>query len=111
MPFDGNLAETAAARRAQLITALRREMPPMYLWDFGMTKETTDCGTRGCAVGLATILWPSVPADISSVSQHIGITAKQGWRIFGHVPSSRWPAARGDDVTPQMVADALEKCR
>ena len=111
MPLDGTGYETAAGRRAGLIAALRREMPAGYTWDFGSAWTRDDCGTRGCALGLAITMWPELYPDSDSVADHIGISHGAAWRIFGRTPGCLWPAGRGDEVTPGMVADALSKVR
>ncbi len=107
MPLDGTGYETAAGRRARLIEVLRREMPAGYTWDFGSAWTRDDCGTRGCALGLAVSMWPELYPETDSVADHIGISHAEAWRIFGRAPGCLWPKDWGSEVTPGMVADAL----
>src|SRR5277367_1456082 len=57
MPFDGQQVETPAIRRAVLIDALRH---PMIEWEWNYGEVKNKCGTAGCAIGLASVLWPKV---------------------------------------------------
>ncbi len=113
MPLDGTGYEGAVGRRKRLIAALRAQMPDGYTWDFGTLRKKSGCGTRGCAVGLAAALWPGLAADSDSVAEHIGLSGDEAWRVFGRGPGCLWPMSRGggDEVTPGMVADALEGLR
>jgi hypothetical protein len=104
MPFDGT--ETPALRRARLIEVLRSPMPNTWKWDFGVTEEEHECGTAGCALGLARQLWPEMN-DFHAIRDReaafFGITKDQAFSVF-------FGPYRGcfASVTPEMVADRLE---
>lgn len=114
MPFDGT-TETPAIRRARLIEALRAEMPEGFIWDFRHVAQKTDCGTAGCALGLACLIWPDddhLPtpghrATLNSVATFFGVDPITAYMVFFN------PYYYGfhdyHQVTPAMVADALEK--
>ena len=106
MPFDGT--ETPAMRRSILIDALRSDTA--WEWNF--------CETAGCTIGMARRIWPQ--ADTLLVAL-LDITYRQYTDIFGFIDSGNnryrglppeWSDFYGmerTEVTPQMVADALEK--
>lgn len=108
MPFDGT--ETPAMRRSILIDALRSDTA--WKWNF--------CETAGCAIGMSKRIWPRLDSA-ESVVDLLDITDRQYMDIFGFVnPNhnrtrdlpSEWSDFYGmerTEVTPQMVADALEK--
>lgn len=116
MPFDG-LTETPAIRRARLIEALREPMPARFEWDFCNIVSITKCGTAGCALGLANVIWPGAIGRLCNatvVGEFFGVTANDVDLVFydcsiGELdrPYPRW--LRRDEITPAMVADALEK--
>lgn len=107
MPFDGT--ETPAMRRSILIDALRNDTA--WEWDF--------CDTAGCAIGMAKRIWPQ--ADAAVPVYLLDITNCQYLDIFGYINLGNnidrglpheWSDFYGmerTEVTPQMVADALEK--
>jgi hypothetical protein len=114
MPFDGTEA-TPALRRRILADALRAQMPKGHEWEFGAYLEVRECGTAGCAIGLAHLLWPEAElvepdafdgdVDDDQVAKFFGLTLEQEQLIFysdGY--EARWNA------TPEMVADALDEC-
>lgn len=88
-------AMTPAERRRALIDDLRN-LPPEWQWDFG----DGDC----CAIGRAHVIGLAPRYDI-------GIPHAQYGVIFGF-PNYGWAEFYGvrshSEVTPQMVADALE---
>lgn len=114
MPFDGKEVqfETPALRRARLIEALRGEMSNEFVWDF--TTIMGPCGTSGCALGLACKLWPdsfdtlSDPWAEPEQGEFFGISEDAARRIF-YDEGEFYGVDALEDVTPAMVADALEK--
>jgi hypothetical protein len=116
MPFDGTQVETPALRRAMLIEALRAEMPINFKWNFRVVRESYDCGSRGCALGLASILWPSAAGfllddteihdDLKASFFGIPIESVEDIFFFGGEHDHYYLGST--DVTPQMVAAALE---
>jgi hypothetical protein len=104
--------ETALARRQRLIQALRQEMPEGYRWKFGHYYRETYCGTSGCAIGLAHLLFPECNLIIENkgvvlqnVAEGLGMTFDDVMRIF----HSNGYRGQGQRITPAMVADALER--
>jgi hypothetical protein len=114
MPLDDlrrnasdDLVETPLARRQRLIAALRNQPQP---WDFRFR--------NACALGLAVRLGIAAAADHRAVAPAIGIGADEAWRLFmanGNRPYRTrvlrlfTRRALPTEVTPMMVADALEQ--
>jgi hypothetical protein len=113
VPLDGLKWNTPAvdvgaalSRRQRLIEALRDNPQP---WDFRF-HET-------CAMGLAVRMGIAPEVGHAVVGHAIGISADTAWRLFG----SSWNlyrkrflyffvrCAHPIEVTPLMVADALEQ--
>ena len=126
MPFDGqNFTKTAERiatrdefwaatpreRLAMLAFALRH-VPITHAWDFTRVGGGGDCGSAGCALGLANVLWGDEgerrfagDAAVESVSHDevhglLGINDELGERFYG-CPRTY--------VTPAMVADAIDQ--
>lgn len=99
-------------RRKELIDALRSEMPPQFTWDFGVTKIKSQFGFYGCAVGLASVLWPeemNEPPTIDALARMIGLTEDSAWRIFSHDHTiEEYGMDFNDKITAEMVAERLE---
>ena len=70
MPFDGTITQEPIDLNVfkggreglkQLSQALRQDMPEGFTWDYATVWEQrfdVECGTVGCALGLASTLWP-----------------------------------------------------
>ena len=102
---------TPALRRARLIDALRNEMPAGYTWDFSQAWD--DSGFRGCAVGLAALMWPSLRRAhrgcvIRDFSKLLGLNEDQAFHVVGRDRGSHFDRTPAASITPAMVADALE---
>lgn len=114
MPFDV-ATETPAIRRARLIEALRREMPPNHTWRFSAVFHKNGCGTVGCAIGVGILIGLPIGEDdgatgsvkLEELAEVFGITAFDANRIF--LSTEAYGACAHCDVTPAMVADALER--
>lgn len=109
MPFDGKLKAKPDLTKPSLeglSYLLRQEMPVGFTWDFAKISENTHlgCGTAGCAVGLASRVWGGrnwysqsdcwFPSTV-----YAGLLYSS--EIYG-------PDHTHDDVTPHMVADAID---
>ena len=63
MPFDGKDGQEpfpyipGPEGLRMLARALRAPMPEGFGWDFGTKYQNDECGTVGCAMGLAKTLW------------------------------------------------------
>lgn len=139
MPFDGtrwapdtrtapDLTEPSLAGLAWLL-----RHPP--LWDdkltfnygFGLVlaadrfagDNIPQCGTVGCAIGVAKMVWPSLPMhhsafdnnwcggpDFDAIYAILGIPNYVGTDIFYNAGTYGCP---WEDVTPVMVADAIDR--
>lgn len=113
MPFDGKSTDARVNRRI-LIEALRGEMPEGFTWDFVPAYKRTACGAVGCALGLACelgMLKESEVLDKETVSRTFGVAVSTD--IFcsykDQYKLSRYGGLYARDVTPAMVADALER--
>ena len=76
-------------------------------WDFSLISDRTDCGTVGCAMGLAEVLWPD---------ERQMCAGNLAARLF---PSDKWaksfdfeklfvPPVVFSRITPSMVADVID---
>lgn len=111
MPFDASPITFEQAdgrtRLRMLADALRGKMPEGFRWDFERTFETEDCGSTGCAMGLAHIIWPAHMASATSyvMAEVFGLSLKAATSLF--IPNIS-DAAYGA-MTPRMVADAIDR--
>jgi hypothetical protein len=115
MPFDDNTIlsyreETPLDRRRQLIAALRN-LPKEFEWNFVVARKKAECGSQGCALGLASILWPDKVhpewPNFTAVGSQIGLSQKATCHIMGLY--GRFAGYPRYSVTAAMVADALEE--
>lgn len=107
MPFD-IAVETPALRRAILVEALRNDKN--WKWNFN---NVGGCGT-GCAVGMMKAIWHQDFMNYltlsSGISKSLAIPTRKVRKIFGFTPTEAFAqyGCNRKDVTPAMVADALE---
>lgn len=124
MSFDG-IQNAKIEARMRLIDALRGEMPRDFRWEFEKYLiETKNCGMAGCACGLAQHI--GIVDDICAqaistglevsriVGRAIGIPDVEAVKIFNPASTddgiiSQYGVQYSDQVTPQMVADKLER--
>jgi hypothetical protein len=108
--FDPVLREGLAGL-AQLSEALRHPewwAARNHKWAYRVSLETTGCGTAGCAIGVAKILWPAQAKSVSCLARHefFAIDLPEDHNIFFAVGEETYlPMAQ---VTPAMVADAID---
>lgn len=104
---------TARNNRQRLIEALRAPMPTGFEWDFRIVYDKTDCGTAGCAIGLACELWPDEKLDTATTGGLANFfdlpRASDAFWTFQTAAGYNVPSHLMKDVTPQMVADKLER--
>jgi hypothetical protein len=85
-------------------------VPETHEWNFKTYYIEKSCGTAGCAIGLAHTIWPGAglleikDLDYENVASHFGMSEAQIDDVFHH---SGYPC--GGVVTPEMVADKLER--
>ncbi len=113
MPFDGK--DGKESRRSILANVLRHSIPDGHHWYFGTYYENTLCGTIGCAIGVAHLLWPEAclvttagGADDDLIAEWFGMTDKQVERVF-YLNGGAYRGHHFDTVTPAMVANILDK--
>jgi hypothetical protein len=102
------------ANRARLIAALRAPLPEGFKWDFSVLLETTECGSAGCALGLAATIWPRYAEMLlgwDTNAERATFFGLLGWRevdriFFGGY--NGYSKISIHEVTPGMVADSLE---
>ena len=119
MPFDGNETKTEQAlRRAILADTLRGELPQGQTWDFSEVRRKTSCGFVGCAIATANALWPDdiiLPRTVGSISENLEVNLADFFGMYPREVSlvffsySYHGGSDMKDVTPAMVADALDK--
>jgi hypothetical protein len=142
MPFDGtlnqrlppDLTEPSLEGLAYLLRH-KKLWPTYFKWDFleilttrrlSHTRASTlvafiasaevhDCGSRGCAIGLACLMWPRQFAGAwvsnstmsKSVSRILGMPVSSVDAIF--CDPSHYEIEPSADVKPKMVANAIDK--
>ena len=88
-----------------LARALRAPMPEGFRWDFGRIRMQTDCGTVGCAMGLAYTIWgDNAPPNHIDFADKFCVSPDTTKRLF--IPECVGPY---DQITPPMVADAIDR--
>jgi hypothetical protein len=117
--FDPVLREGLAGL-AQLSEALRHPEwweARDHRWRFSHCLRQQPCGTTGCAIGVACVLWPAqtrswLPnpfGDEDVIGSALGLTFDEAHRLF---LASQGPAVQRagsiDAVTPAHVADAID---
>lgn len=113
MPRDGELRtrqplKPGLAGLAQLRDELRKPMPDTHTWDFGVSLQINHCGTAGCAMGLAYLIWPQQAPKYMLPRQAaplFGLTLDEAEGLF----MPRGYRADVELVTPTMVADEIDK--
>lgn len=97
-------------RFRQLIAHLRT-MPPEQ-FDFQYIHKNTGCGSAGCAVGQAPILWPELVQHISQ-EHEIGLGYLGVRMAYWRVASNLFGMSGGDAealFTPEMQPEELPMC-
>lgn len=121
MPFDPTPVTLPAISRngvelanlRMLADALEREMPEGWTWDFATVHN--DCGTAGCALGLAIflgIIVHNLDAAIATAwgyreKVYFGLDGAEANRIFYEMIT--YGMGTLSDVTPAMVAAELRR--
>ncbi len=107
------LAKTPRERLAALAKLLRLPMPTDFRFSFGRWYDTPyggECGTVGCAWGLAHHMWPeevhrhpgSVATRPADMYSELGVSGVDGNDLFcAHLGIHKIP-------TPLQVADAID---
>ncbi len=92
-----------------LARALRAPLPLGFTWDFGETFYWTECGSAGCAMGLAKILWPEqrLRAYSRELSEKFQIPEDDATKLF--VPLMGSDKLRMNEVTPTVIADVIDR--
>lgn len=108
MPFD-IATETPAIRVHVLAEALRGKMPAGFRWEFQYIWGVKRCGSSGCALGLASLLWPDKAellrhGTIQWRAKFFGLSYEDAYRIFFNGDGFY----RSGNPRPQTVAKALE---
>lgn len=105
------------AHLAKLVTALRAEMPEGFTWYFGVISRPTECGSMGCALGLADIVlrdegFPlgKTEDEDEDMAEFFGmdIDLYEATFLEADVYVDHHGATSCRDVTPAMVADEIE---
>lgn len=114
MPFDGKEEKVLARQRGYQLADALRNLPKSHIWEFWHLGGKTVCGSVGCAIGLAETMWPETLPEVT-----IGVSGSEFDHFFG-LPEGSYGSVFGVDlalkhqipmaeVTPEMVADALEE--
>ena len=113
-PFDYRTFSPGREGLRKLAWVLRHPevWPKSHRWDFSQVLEKGSCGTAGCAIGVAAMVWPaSLPfaclsplcgddQSLRSEVEHIFLPTGQGCHhLYGKSIM---------EVTPLDVADAID---
>lgn len=105
------------AHLAKLVTALRAEMPKEFTWYFGAISVPTECGSMGCALGLAGIVLRDDGFSLddekdegTDMAEFFGMDRDLFDATFLDPTTyiDHHGATSCRDVTPAMVADEIE---
>ena len=91
-----------------------RQKTPRFTWDFGTVYTEEECGSKGCAYGLARFLWPHDIAveefgqsDFTRImAEAFGLYIEDSRALFS---SDRTYGKDYSEVTPNDVADAIDR--
>lgn len=93
-----------------LVAALRTPLPPTFEWDMGTVLENTDCGSVGCAYGLAVFMGLASNADLGG--RQLGLSHPEYRALFFPEPELLMDQGYPGDydfITPAIQADRIEK--
>lgn len=118
MPLDStNWSQTETETKPDLskpslegLSWLLRHMPATHQWNFMRVGGRHECGSAGCALGLAKASWPKT---IKRLYRH----NKTVWDIFPSLTKATMELlftnsgykVSGHLITPQMVADRIDE--
>lgn len=113
MPFDPSPPDLSMPSIEGLAWVLRHReaWPKRHNWDFSITLRPRytqcwrECGTAGCALGIAKRLWGIEASDYAAANL-FGISTKAADAIFY---GGAYGVATTKDVTPEMVADMIDR--
>lgn len=114
-----NVPDLTKPSLAGLAWALRNldRWPAYFGWDYSHVQQEHSCGTRGCAIGLAAIMWSKEFGPVTNSRMDV-LTAADLFRmsrddahgIFWDAISYGVPyAVCHIDITPEMVADRIDE--
>ena len=110
MPFDSTVVEdVTVTRRKQLVEALRDpKLAEHHKWDFSAVGGATRCGSAGCAMGLARTMWSHLLPSSKDIEDWFGLPTAVAVDVFADPFGRTYGGVELAEVTPLMVADALE---
>ena len=124
MPFDSRTADEVVtlppfARGRQglrnLAYVLRNPVlwPQGHEWDYSTVLSNAPCGTAGCAIGIARMVWPGFPLPLEhqadwcpQAASFFGMKQRTFEEIF--ISARKHDCDDWEEVTPVMVADAID---
>lgn len=115
MTIDPNQL-TPTGRLEALRDALRGALPAGFAWDYSRVREPKDCGTCGCAIGLASLLFGVDDGlcdggrffDSATWAAFFGLTLQRCHQIFADA-DLYVDVPRMVDVTPEHVAVLIDR--
>jgi len=87
-----------------LARALRAEMPSGFTFDFGELYTENECGSVGCGIGLAKILWFSDKGHLGTLymSEVFGVSSDDLHKLF------IIPGVPFIEIGPTRLANAID---
>lgn len=123
MPFDGTYSKfdvllTGLPGMAQIAEGLRGDFSSLLAWNFNAPlcagseyAHITECGYLGCGVGYAHRRWPHQVKrpNLDTLARVLQLPQEEIGAVFGYIGMPKYyPGKVHDDVTPLMVADAID---
>lgn len=113
MPLDStNWLQTETETKPDLskpslegLSWLLRHLPETHKWDFAMIGGQRSCGSAGCALGLAQVIWPEEYKKSGSAWAILPARLTTQAHLFSQLAYGVSP----QEVTPTMVADRIDK--
>ena len=106
LPIDLTVLHPGKKGLRQLSYVLRHpELWPRHQWDYANLLSSKECGTVGCAIGIAGIVWGERCIWKKDWEKHFRMPSERFFSIFLGL-NHHGRTAR--DITPQMVADKID---
>lgn len=122
MPLDGSTYEVApdlttlqsgpeGLRQLAYVLRHREVWPPLHRWHYEHILYPTHCGTAGCAIGIAKLMWPGkFPGSqyyIDQAARLFKMERRNADIIFAGAGLGKVEFMA--QVTPAMVADEIDR--
>ena len=109
MTHDMELTQDEQRENRELLLAfLRSPMPKGFHWDYTVIEQERSCGTIGCAIGLARLIFENDYLQADELGELIGLGVADSRFCFENLHIELGCAMY--EITPKRVAEAIEQC-